>query len=498
VKFENKMSDAEGLMWRLDKDPYLNSTFSSVTVLDRPADLDRLRRRLERATIRIARLRQRVQAAPGNLSPPMWVDDPSFDLDYHLRGVALPEPGTLRQLLDLASLITSDPFERTRPLWSFFVVEGLEGGRGALIQKFHHTIMDGETGVRISMEFLDLERDAPEPPPLEAPAAQGPDGAPSGDALRGFVASSLRLPIAVGKQVRDLLVNPTRIPEAGAASVATIKGVVNQLSDTEQARSPLWTERSLKRRLEVLRVPFADVKDAATHLGGSLNTAFLAGAAAAAGEYHRQLGRPVDHLRASMAISTRTKESGSNAFTLGRLLVPTGEMSPAERVAAISEASGQARAASATASLEVLASVTTVLPTTLLTRLARQQSETIDFATSNVRASPVPCYVAGARIVEIYPAGPLGGVAFNLTVLSYDGSLDMAANIDPAAVAEPERLRDCLVGAFAELVAAGQPKPASAAKDPTKPKSAGAKQKAKTTKATPKRAASTRRRTPAS
>ncbi len=491
------MSDAEGLMWRLDKDPYLNSTFSSVTVLDRPADVDRLRRRLDRATIRIPRLRQRVQAAPGSLSPPMWVDDPSFDLDYHVRVVALPEPGTLRQLLDLASLITADPFERTRPLWSFFVVEGLDGGRGAVIQKFHHTIMDGETGVRISMEFLDLERDAPEPPPLEAPPPDGADNTAGADALRGFVTSSLRLPIAVGKQVRELLANPTRIPEAGAASVATVKGVVSQLSDTEQARSPLWTGRSLKRRIEVLRVPFADVKDAATSLGGSLNTAFLAGAAAAAGGYHRQLGQPVDHLRASMAISTRTKESGSNAFTLGRLLVPTGEMTPAERVAAIGEASGQARAASATASLEVLASVTTVLPTTLLTRLARQQSETIDFATSNVRASPVPCYIAGARIVEIYPAGPLGGVAFNLTVLSYDGSLDMAANIDPAAVAEPERLRDCLADAFAELVAAGQATRAATSDSSTK-KAARAKQSGKTTKAAPKRAASARRQMPAS
>lgn len=490
------MSDAEGLMWRLDKDPYLNSTFSSVTVLDRPLDVGRLRRRLERAAIKIPRLRQRVQSAPGSISPPMWVDDPSFDLDYHLRVLALPEPGTLRQLLDLTSLVTADPFERTRPLWAFFVVEGLEGGRGALIQKFHHTVMDGETGVRISMEFVDLERDAPDPPPLESPPPDSAHGAAGADALRGFVTASLRLPIAVGKQVRELLVNPARIPEAGAASVATVRGVVSQLSDTEQARSPLWTERSLKRRIEVLRVPFAEVKDAATNLGGSLNAAFLAGAAAAAGAYHRQLGQPVDRLRASMAISTRTKESGSNAFTLGRLLVPTGEMSPAERVAAIAEASGQARAASATASLEVLASVTTVLPTTLLTRLARQQAETIDFATSNVRASPVPCYVAGARILEIYPAGPLGGVAFNLTVLSYDGSLDMAANIDPAAVAEPERLRECLSDAFAELVAAGQPKRA-ASRGSSRTTPARAKPRAKTTKTAPKRAASTRRQTPA-
>ena len=148
-RFDRKMSDAEGLMWRLDKDPHLTSTFANITILDKPLDADRLLRRMERATWVIRRLRQRVQPMPANLSAPMWVDDPDFDLPYHIRHIALPKPGTVRQLLDLANLITWDTFDPTRPLWQFWIVDGLRGGKGALIEKLHHTIVDGEGGVQL-------------------------------------------------------------------------------------------------------------------------------------------------------------------------------------------------------------------------------------------------------------------------------------------------------------------------------------------------------------
>ncbi|NDA77269.1 MAG: hypothetical protein EBY07_05600 [Actinobacteria bacterium] len=135
IRFDRKMSEAEGLMWRLDKDPYLSSTFANLSVLDRAPDFDRLRRRMERASIAIPRLRQRVQSAPANLTPPLWVDDPDFDIDYHVRRVSLPAPGSMRQMLDLATLITNDPFDRTRPLWQFVVIEGLDGDRAVLVEK---------------------------------------------------------------------------------------------------------------------------------------------------------------------------------------------------------------------------------------------------------------------------------------------------------------------------------------------------------------------------
>ena len=456
--FDRKMSDAEGLMWRLEKDPHLSSTFANVTVLDRRPDFDQLLRRLERATYAIPRLRQRVQPAPVNLTSPMWVEDPNFDLRYHVRHVSLPKPGTMRQLLDHASLLAGDAFDRTRPLWQFTVVDGLRGGKSALIQKMHHTIVDGEGGVQLSLQFLDFERDAPELPALDpdliaAAEEKAAAEAVPVDLLRELLNGGLRVPVTLLKQVKDLLADPTGIPEAGSNAADTVRGVLQQLGETDGARSPLWTARSLQRQMEVLRVPFDATRKAAKRLDGTLNTAFLTAAADAAGRYHREMGSPVDELRSSMAISTRTADSGANAFSLARMLVPTGDMPIAERFTRIQALAHEARDAGTTGSVDALAAVAATLPTSVITRLARQQAQTVDFATSNVRGAPVPLYLAGAQILENYPVGPLLGVAYNLTLLSYSGSLDMGVNIDTQAVTDPALLRRCLEQAFAELQA---------------------------------------------
>ncbi|HZB41088.1 MAG TPA: wax ester/triacylglycerol synthase domain-containing protein [Ilumatobacter sp.] len=465
MHFDRAMSDAEGLMWRLEKDPHLSSTFGTVMLLDQAPDFDRFRRRMERTALAIPRLRQRVLPSPAYVSPPTWVDDADFDIDLHVRRIACPKPGTLRQVLDLASLVVADPFDRTRPLWQFTVVEGLRGGKAALIQKMHHTITDGERGVELSLQYLDFERDAPEP--LAIGGANTTDNAERAEraevrqtspaeVIRELLAGTMRIPIGIAKQVRELLADPAAIPDASTAASKTMRGILSQLSDTEGARSPLWTRRSLQRRIEPARAPFKATKDAAKRLGGTLNTAFLTAAADAASAYHIEMGEPVESLRASMAISTRTDDSGGNAFTLARLLVPTGEMPIAERFLAIDEATKAARESTKDAGLDTLAAVTTALPTSLITRLARQQANTVDFATSNVKGSPVPVYVAGAQLLEIYPIGPLGGVAFNLTLMSYLGSLDMALNIDTAAVESPALLAECVDRSFKKLLRAGK------------------------------------------
>src|SRR5688500_14981807 len=140
VRFDRRMSDAEALMWNLEKDPSLRSTFLNVTFLDQPPSFDGFRKRMERAVAELPRLHQRVAPSPARLAPPEWQDDPSFDLDFHVRRVALPQPGTDRQLLDLAAVEFQDPFDRARPLWRYSIVEGLSDGRAALLAKMHHTI----------------------------------------------------------------------------------------------------------------------------------------------------------------------------------------------------------------------------------------------------------------------------------------------------------------------------------------------------------------------
>ncbi len=453
--FDRKMSDAEGLMWRLEKDPHLSSTFAAVTILDRPPNFDRLLARMDRAVHVVTRLGQRVQPMPANLTAPTWVDDANFDLRFHVRHLALPKPGTMRQLLDLASLIACDPFDRTRPLWQFVVVDGLRGGKSALIEKLHHTITDGEGSVKLSLQFLDFERDAPDPPPLDATELDDREPAPAdsnGDLFRDLLAGSLRMPLGLLRQIKDLLSDPTSIPDAGSAAADTVRGIMSQLADTEQARSPLWTQRSLKRRMEVLRARSAR--------RGQPPSDWAARSTPRSSPLRR---RPLGAITNGWARSSRScgpawpsahapKVPAPTHSPSARMLVPTGEMSIAERFIWIQAAAGAARESNATASLETLAAVASTLPTSLITRLARQQAQTVDFATSNVRGAPVPLYVAGAEVLQNYAVGPLAGVAYNLTLLSYNHSLDMGVNIDTAAVTEPELLRECLEKAFADLI----------------------------------------------
>ena len=451
---EKRMSDTESLMWRLEKDPYLASTFANISILDRSPNMDALYARMERTSILYRRLRRRVLPAPGNFGNPTWVDDPTFDIRYHIRHISLAEPGDMRQLLDLVTLLVADPFDRSRPLWQYIVIDGLSGGRSALLQKYHHTVTDGQGGVELSMHYLDLQRD-PGPLPAidadlmnEAMSAVEPDAT---EALRGAMSDSLRLPLSLLRQVRDVVSDPSLIATISSSTSATVKGLIAQLSETDGARSPLWTERSLRRRLETTRISYHDMRSAAKTLNGTLNTAFVTAAAHAAGMYHRTLGAPVESLRASMAISTRTDASSGNAFTLARMLVPTSEMPLPERFAAVNEILAAAREGSTSGSLEAIATFSSVLPTSVVTRLARAQSETVDFATSNVRGAGVPLYISGAKLLENYPVGPLGGVAFNVTLMSYLGSLDVGINIDEAAVESPSLLRESLQSAFEEM-----------------------------------------------
>jgi hypothetical protein len=242
----------------------------------------------------------------------------------------------------------------------------------------------------------------------------------------------------------------------GSAGVETTRSVVRQTMVTDHAHSPLWTERSLWRRLEVLSVPMEDARRVAKDLDGSLNDFFVTGAARGAGAYHQAKGAPVDELRMAMPISTRSDHSsGGNSFAPSRVLVPTAIDDPVTQFTEVRDRLARTRTERAFSVLEGLAGVMNVLPTSVLVRMTRQQVETVDFTTSNVRGAPLPLYIAGGLIEANYPLGPLAGTAFNLTLLSYDGALNMGLAIDTGAVDDPELLRTSIEQAFADLLAAG-------------------------------------------
>ena len=439
---------------------YKRQTFGSLTILDQAPDFDRLRRRLLRMVKRIPRLHQRVVPALGRLAPPEWHDDPDFDIDFHVRHVALPAPGSEAQLRELAALIVRDPFDRTRPLWEFVVVEGLEGGRAAMIQKMHHTITDGEGGIRMSEQFIDITRDAADIDEVEITAqAPEPDAnilETAADTLAHTWRRTLGIAQRVASETVDAAVHPQKLVAVPLNVVDMAKSTVRQVTISDGSHSTLWTSRSLRRQFQTLDVDFDDAYRASKALGGSLNDFFVAGAAGGAGEYHRRHGADIDQLRMAMPISTRKdKAAGGNSFVPTRELVPAGIEDPAERFAAIHDIINATKKEKVLGMVEGMAGVMNVLPTSVLVRFARQQVETVDFTTSNVRAANFDLYIAGSLIEGTYPLGPLGGTAFNLTMMSYRGRLNMGLHVDAGAIPDADVLRDCLVESFAELVAAG-------------------------------------------
>jgi diacylglycerol O-acyltransferase / wax synthase len=466
VHSERRMTDVEALMWTVEKDPHLDPTFGSVTILDRLPDLDHFRQRLVQMVVRIPRLRQRVAPRLGRWAPPEWQADPDFDIDYHLRHLALPAPGTRRQLFDLATLIVRDPLDRTRPLWEFVIVEGLEEGRAALVQKMHHTITDGEGGVRMSEQFIDLTRELPDLPEVTLGTSEPAAGSSIVDAATDTIGHTWRRTMGIAQRAASAsvqtLVHPSRLGSAGADVVETARSAIRQLTVTDQAHSPVWTERSLRRRLEVLDLDFDDAHRTAKALGGSLNDFFVTGAAGGSGDYHQRVGAPVGSLRMAMPVSTRADTSaGGNAFVPTRVVVPVDVDDPVERFRAVHGLLDRTKHERVLGIVDQVAGLANLLPTSVLARFVLEQARATDFTTSNVRAAPFDLYIAGALVEANYPLGPLSNTAFNLTMMSYRGGLNMGLHIDTGAVERPELLRDCIEQAFRSLVDAASSRPDS-------------------------------------
>ena len=484
LRYENRMSDADALMWTIEKDPMLRSTITAIALLDRAPDHDRLREVLLRGARLIPRLTQRVRAHSYSVAPPRWEDDPNFDIDYHLRFIRAPDPGDLRTVLDIAQPIGMESFDRARPLWEATVVEGLVDDGAALIMKVHHTITDGVGSVKLALVLFDLERapgadaEMPEPPasPVLGEAGRWIDALTHEQRrLLGILTrSTAELPAAAvgaaGRAVTD--------PLGTAAQVVDVaSSLVRLMAPATEPLSPLMTGRSLSAHFDSLSVPMEPAKRAAKVAGATLNDAFIAATAIGFARYHDEMGTPTERLRLTMPISVRqadTEDLVGNQFVPARFPIPVRSDDPIGLMEELHDLLLDERREPSLAFVDPLAAILRRLPTSISTGVFGAMLKGVDLVITNVPGAPVPLYAAGARVDRLLALAPLTGAAANVALFSYLDDLHIGINMDPAAVTEPDRLMAALRAGWDDVLALAPAEPRSTKAKPRKRQGKGA------------------------
>jgi HAD superfamily hydrolase (TIGR01490 family) len=461
-----EMNPLETAMWRAETvDPRLRANVTLLELLEPAPDWDRLQGAHEWASRMVPRMRQRVVEPALGIGTPRWVTVGELDLDRHVRRVTLGGQGTMRDLLDVVGPFAAAPLDRDRPLWEVLLVEGLAGGRAGYVVKTHHSITDGLGAVQLMsmLHSRTAEHDPhrPEPPVpaagevsrvgvLAEQVTGAVRGAPIGVLRRGVGAlgSALRPWAAVDQAAHALRSSGRTLtpPPAGSALLA--------------ARGGGW-------RFEVLEVPFKDLKAGARAAGGSLNDGYLAAVLGGFRRYHDRLGEPDGTLTLGIPISLRNEDDpqGGNRFTGARWTASLAAEDAATRVGEVRQFVLSARADARTdAVAELLLPALGWLPAPVVGALSGRLTSANDVQASNLPGVTEPVYVAGSRIVRMYPFGPLPGCAVMITLISHEGQCCIGVNLDTAAVTDPDGLVADLQAGLDEVVALGAQDP------PTRPK----------------------------
>ncbi len=409
---------------------------------------------------RVPPFRARMVEVPFGLQHPSMVDDPDFDIDFHVRRASLPRPGGADELAALVGSIVERPLDRTRPLWEFHVVEGLEHGHVALVSKVHHSIIDGVSGAEVMAAFFDLE---PAPPPAAADVTGwSPDPVPGDvDRLRRALGS---LPGQTERVARTL-----------GTTVRTVRSLSSRNRDVQGTLppSPFQAPRtsvnraiSAHRRVHLGDVPLSDLRRVTDLLGGTVNDVVLAMVAGSLRAFFAARDEPLERsLVALVPVSVRSEEErGALGNRVSAMLVSlaTGVEDPAARLRLISAGVRAAKEQHATVTPDLYARWAQALAPAVATRVSRMLGNFRVFdhvpplcnvVVSNIPGPDVPLYLAGARLVAMYPVGPVAeGVGVNVTVFSYLDTLYLGVQGCWDLVPDLEVIGHGLVDALAELV----------------------------------------------
>ena len=404
----------------------------------------------------VPRYRQLVRFVPFRAGLPVWVDDPHFNLDYHLRRTALPRPGGEQQLRLLVGRVMSQQLDRSKPLWEMWIAEGLEEDRWALVSKVHHCMVDGVAGSDLLTVLLDRERD----PTPTASRPWTPKAAPDGLAL---LAQALVGDVLVGYAGARALRTPFELLRRGqdaARGLLRMRGLVRPAPpcSLNGAVGP-------HRRWSMARAQLADVKTVRASFGGTVNDVVLACITGGFRALLLSRGESVERVvRTMVPVSVRSPgEHGeyNNRVSAMFAELPVGIEDPVGRLRSLSAQMGDLKQSREAVAGEVLTALGGFAPPLLLAlgeRLGtRVPQHNINTVTTNVPGPQYPLYAAGRKMIEAFPYVPLGGhVRVGVAIYSYDGALTFGVTGDYDAAADIEVLCDGIERAMAELLHAGR------------------------------------------
>lgn len=456
--------------WRTSAgSPHLRSTVVALVLLDSVPDWERLSARVERLTRMVPVLRQRPLRGVFGVASPRLAVDPDFDLGLHLRRMRLAGDGSWEELLGEARRVSLTDFDRDRPLWELVLVEGVEGGRAALLLKLHHAIADGQATVLIGLNLVELsadpnpdEPDAPEAPQAVSAAAPDVSIADIADNVRRGVGAAERLGETLLALARGSLTDPVK---TWSSVLGTLASVGRFTAVPDGPLSPLMTARGTTYHFGGFDLPFAQLRTVAKSGGYSVNDAFMAAVGLGLERYHVRHGIVADDLRFNVPISLRgdagdTSGQAANAVTIARIDLPVAGLTIDERMDAAHEAVARWRDEPALRFADPLAEISWLVPVPVLAQAALAS----DVTTSNVPGPPVPLYVAGARISGMYPLVATIGAAANITMVTYDGAAFVGVATDDRAIPDTADFIDDLRSGFAS-VTAGPVGPANPLRD---------------------------------
>jgi diacylglycerol O-acyltransferase / wax synthase len=437
---------------------------ASTTVFEGPApEYDELCEHIASRLHLVPRFRQKLRFVPLGQGRPKWVDDPRFNLRYHIRHTALPEPGSEEQLRILAARIFSQRLDRSKPVWEMWLVDGLEGNRFALVTKSHHCLVDGVSGIDITTVLFDADR---EPAALEELEPWVPRPEPSDtEVLAEALIERATTPAEIARGAGALLTAPRHAARAVLDTLESAGAFVR--TGLGAPHSEFNVPIGPYRRFGWVRADLDRFKGIKNEAGGTVNDVVLAAVAGALGRYLRARGHSTQglELRAMVPISVRTAdEHGAlgNRVSAFMTPLPVYAEDPLERLRLVSETMGDLKQSRQAVGASIMTQVTDFAPPTIAGQAARLQpaQRFFNLVVTNVPGPQFPLYLLGRRLEAIFPMVPLArrqAVCFG--IMSYDGQVNFGLIGDYDAMSDLDALAGDLEASIDELAEAVGQKP---------------------------------------